>query len=199
MRRAYSLLEEMRREGIRCIVAGGAARDWFITKRPINDIDVFFIPKDIYNPHREIIEVLGKINPITWIYEKHPLNQRNDGYRSDQFKVRTLILNEQKVQFIACLANTLEQYIDAFDFGLCKIAFDGRFYLNEDFLTDMSKGELSIREKKISTIMGSTNIQSSRIEKMKTLFPSYQYRGIIDSDKIEGATIKPIEPDEIPF
>ena len=142
----------------RAIIAGGAPRDWHLLWKKPADIDIF---------------IEGSLN-VSWFCEgttnlAYQVSSRDDYF--DRFIVRDVISeNDTKFQFIFFknYQLSLEEHINGFDFGVCKIAFDGRFYLNEDFLQDKTAGSLRIRKEKCVN-----DFSKKRFDKIISLFPSW--------------------------
>lgn len=193
---AKKVLNELRNTtGTRAIIAGGAPRDWYFCNKDISDIDIFYetaldlsgflsaIPRDLGLQ-------FGPIQKISW-------NLNEDSYKKDLFFVQETILNKKyKFQFIELKKKelNLEKYIDAFDFGICKIAFDGRYYLHEEFLNDKAGSRLKTREEKVLY----SSVSDTRIKKIQSYFPGWELQRTLYGAPVISAEAED-DDEEIPF
>lgn len=115
---AAQVLRRVQQEVPEAIVAGGCLRD-AIMNRPINDIDVF-VPED------------QAARAAMAIYETHPkhvktLHEAYFTFNNDVRRVSYYEGGEGKlpVNIIGVYQCTPEKQMERFDFGICRVAFDG--------------------------------------------------------------------------
>lgn len=114
---AARVLRRVQQEVPEAIVAGGCLRD-AIMNRPINDIDVF-VPQD----------QAGRAAMA--IYDTHPKHVKtlHEAYMTFNSDVQRVSYYEGEgvlpVNIIGVYQCTPERQLERFDFGICRVAFDG--------------------------------------------------------------------------
>lgn len=151
----------------RCIVAGGAARDWYLNK-PAKDIDVF-----LYAPHLHLasirVNALRKLGfDITSAYENWNIDEI---YKHNKY-VKCLyntVVDGENVQIIFMIESTYTSVVDMFPISISKV-----WYKNQQIkLTDDFKN--SVKHKIIWRTLYSYLEDDKYINKIKDKFSDYEY------------------------
>lgn len=128
---ALAVLHRIQAVVPQAIVSGGCLRDYLL-KRPINDIDIFVPANDFLTAEQAIIETYPA---ITEIYDT--LDWDNIAkcryYKGDDFPINLISVYNCTPEFL----------LESYDFGFCKIAFDGK-YLWKDVKFDIDANNHTI-------------------------------------------------------
>ena len=120
---ASNVLRRIQNGGVpEAIVAGGCLRDT-IMHRPVNDIDVFVPEDDVWRARRAIRETHPEcVRSIPEPYFVFNTEVRSVDYYAPKSGVVWPPVNIIGVTNGTC---TPEQQLERFDFGICRVAFDG--------------------------------------------------------------------------
>ncbi len=167
---AMSLLKRVQNGGVpEAIVAGGCLRDT-IMGRPVNDIDIF-VPENAVEPAQRAI------------HETHPKCTKSipKPYFIFNSDVRTVRYYDPKdgvkwpqVNIIAVAGEcTPEAQLERFDFGICRVAFDGvRLWKDLGFDRDQ-------RDETFSLLVGQSEEQRKyslkRFERLLAKYPGWRF------------------------
>lgn len=132
---ALGAIHQLRREAV---IGGGALRD-LDNRRPIKDIDIFvhgLVSDDIGSLHDAMVAAgfaCEEYDPA----EFYPIGDGNDviGYFEAAYPGLETPLQIIVVQY-SCTAATI---VERFDYGICRIAFDGRtLFMHPDYVADQT-------------------------------------------------------------
>ena len=153
------------------VIAGGALRD-LDNGREIRDIDIFVRgegEKDLFACRERLLEAgfeVGYYDPD----KLYPVGENNEvvGY----FDVHVEAV-EQPFQLIVVKWDTAK-IVDRFDFGICKIAFDGRdLVVHPDYTEDKAAQQFRIcRERDRSQLEASVH----RYARLAQKYPGWPFR-----------------------
>lgn len=123
------------------VIAGGCLRDWIIGAS-INDVDIFV--------------------PGLTAEEAEGIDEYAMGFR-----VTNVIEHQIKYQIIKHrFQNGIEEVLDHFDIGICKIAYPGYYLLHEHFIEDY--------QHKILTVHLRNWRHEPHLEKLREKFPHWE-------------------------
>lgn len=115
---AVTALRRIQKEVPEAIVAGGCLRDT-INGKPVNDIDIF-VPQSRGHVAREVISEgrrLTKVIPEPYLTFNNAVSDVRYYEGNGELPVNIISVTDD-----TC---TPEQQLDRFDFGICRVAYDG--------------------------------------------------------------------------
>lgn len=137
---ALSVLHRIQTVVPQAIVSGGCLRDYFL-KRPINDIDIFVPANQFLVAEHAIIETCPAITEtfgnLSW-----DNIEKTRYYKGEDFPINLIGVYNCTPAFL----------LESYDFGFCKIAFDGQ-YLWKDAKFDLDANNETIT---LYTILNAT-------------------------------------------
>ncbi len=128
--------------GCKTFLAGGALRTLINNDEEVADFDVFF--EDA--PEEVIDGVITKHTRCEEIKEILLSERFKQVFVCPKGELFTFKKDDIKVQLILSTTGTPETVISAFDFGACRVAFDGVFlYFDKEFVRDVRTKVLSVQ------------------------------------------------------
>lgn len=164
---ADKVLEKLELLDYRCIVAGGAARDWYLGK-PATDLDVFLYAPQFTSASIRV-ETLNRLGfNITNSYENWKVNEI---YKHNEYvaQLYNCVVDEEKVQIIFMSKPTYISVVDTFPLSISKAWYKNKtIKFSKEF-------EQSIKYKIIWKTVDSYSNTNKYILKILTKFSDYRY------------------------
>lgn len=110
---AHEVVQTLNRAGIEAVVAGGAARDWYLCE-PAKDIDVFYnVPfHQGVKSQEDLGNVLGKAG-LYYLKDKSLSAEDKARYQNHDpmiYSVHDMLFDSVPVQLIGCVSDALTKY-----------------------------------------------------------------------------------------
>lgn len=161
---AYNFLKTVDPE---CVLAGGAPRNWHLGK-PAKDLDFWLRASD-----DEVDKIEQHFSFVA--RRQYRQNANNAKYGSVTLEdIVDISLKGENIQVIVVNSNP-EDYINDFDFNLCKIKYDfllGGVFPFPEFDNDIANKTITHN---ISKLNPNQQIRSQqRLQKMQALFPDFK-------------------------
>lgn len=123
------ILGELQNNSIKCWIAGGAVRDYFMDKKVQSDYDIFFPNQSEFLKAKKYFINNGA--EVKW--------ESENGMK--------VIYNNNIYDLVKVYYNNPQETIDSFDFTVCMFAVDTRkVYYGESSFEDLKKKELIIHK-----------------------------------------------------
>lgn len=163
---AVTVLKNIQRAVPRAFVAGGCLRDT-IMGRPINDIDVF-VPEGQDYMASEVLRNNGAV--VTKSIPEPYFTMNNDVRSVRYFEGHHMPL---PVNIIGVYNCTPEAQLERFDFGICRVAYDGiRLWKDLAFDRDQADETFSLL---VDQTEDQRNYSLGRYERLSGKYPGWKF------------------------
>lgn len=136
------ILHHIQRTAPEAIIAGGAIRDWYLLQPP-KDLDIFINFTSVLDLPKRLVKSSSMVD-FTTITQKE---MDNDASGLDDHEIITSEIYmgaSLPVNIIRCNVTPIERYKN-FDFGFCRIAYNGKEVLDTpDFHDDINNKKITL-------------------------------------------------------